>query len=157
MNSGAEQGSVRRGEFFALRFPLWRGFFSGAYHSCRQLKAGRIGEEVGDAGQRLVSLSRRGQERLCPPAPHRCGRPFRRARRHLTAFAAFSPGGHAALSGSWDVTRNLRDVSTGRVRRTFTGHSEEMWSLAFSPGGRTVLSGSEDKTIKLWDLGDIDR
>jgi WD40 repeat protein len=35
---------------------------------------------------------------------------------------------------------------------TFTGHLEEVWSVAFSPDGQTLASGSGDRTIKLWNL-----
>jgi len=36
--------------------------------------------------------------------------------------------------------------------RTFTGHSDYVWSVAFSPDGQWALSGSYDDTLKLWDV-----
>ena len=35
---------------------------------------------------------------------------------------------------------------------TFTGHGNQVHSVAYSPDGRTALSGSCDHTLKLWDL-----
>jgi WD40 repeat protein len=63
---------------------------------------------------------------------------------------AFTPDGRGALSGD-DRTLQLWDVATGRVVRTFKGHSAAVNSVAFSPDGLSVLSGSDDNTIKLWD------
>jgi len=34
----------------------------------------------------------------------------------------------------------------------FTGHTDEVTSVAFAPDGRTLASGSPDQTIKLWDV-----
>ena len=64
----------------------------------------------------------------------------------------FSPDGRTALSGSDDKTLKLWDLATGKEIRTFTGHTNSVYSVAFSPDGRTALSGSDDKTLKLWDL-----
>jgi WD40 repeat protein len=63
---------------------------------------------------------------------------------------AFSPTGDYALSGSGDKTLKLWDVSTGQLIRTFSGHTNVVWSVAFSPSGDYALSGSADNTMKLW-------
>jgi WD40 repeat protein len=65
---------------------------------------------------------------------------------------AFSPDGRQALSDSLDDTLKLWDLASGRVIRTFSGHSSIVMSVAFSPDGRQVLSGSGDRTLTLWDV-----
>src|SRR5262249_37921317 len=44
------------------------------------------------------------------------------------------------------------DVTTGKLLRTFEGHSLEVNSVDFSSDGRRALSGSDDNTLKLWDV-----
>jgi WD40 repeat protein len=44
------------------------------------------------------------------------------------------------------------EMSTGKVRRRFSGHRSFVVPFAFSPDGRTLLTGSQDTTILVWDL-----
>ena len=41
---------------------------------------------------------------------------------------------------------------TGEHKRTLTGHTESVRSVAFSPDGNTLASGSFDGTVRLWEL-----
>ena len=66
-------------------------------------------------------------------------------------FVRFSPGGARIASGSDDHKIRLWDAASGRLLRTFEGHSGSVWSVAFSPDGARIASASEDDTIKLWD------
>ena len=63
---------------------------------------------------------------------------------------AFSPDGQTLVSGSQDQTIKLWDLDTGKLLRTFTGHTGAIWSVALSNG--QLASGSSDNTIKFWDL-----
>jgi WD40 repeat protein len=64
----------------------------------------------------------------------------------------FSPDGQFILSGSYDNTIKLWEVSTGQEIRTFVGHSHYVNAIALSPDSQFVLSGSADQTLKLWEL-----
>jgi WD40 repeat protein len=67
--------------------------------------------------------------------------------------ALFLPDGIRVLSVTPDpLTIQLWNVKTGRILRTFTGHSAIVSSLAISSDGALALSGSHDRSMKLWNL-----
>jgi WD40 repeat protein len=66
--------------------------------------------------------------------------------------AAISHDGKYAVSGSWDHTLKVWDLSSGDVIHTLEGHDGGVLAVAISPDGNTAVSGSNDKTLKVWDL-----
>jgi len=65
---------------------------------------------------------------------------------------AFSPDGKTIASAHNDSTIHLWDVKTGRLIRSFTGHTGHVPVIVFSPDGKTLAGGSPDQTVKLWDV-----
>jgi len=77
---------------------------------------------------------------------------------------AFSPDGKIVASGSDDesiktwnpgsreASESLkqRELVSGRIAKTLTGHTEAVNAVAFSPDGQTLASGSRDNTVRLW-------
>lgn len=82
-----------------------------------------------------------------------CGRPLRalKGHSHFVSDVVISSDGQYALSGSWDGTLRLWEISTGKTSRRFVGHTKDVLSVAFSADNRQIVSGSRDKTIKLWN------
>lgn len=74
-----------------------------------------------------------------------------RGHSHFVSDVVMSSDGQFALSGSWDHTLRLWDLSTGATTRRFVGHTKDVLSVAFSADNRQIVSGSRDKTIKLWN------
>ena len=56
------------------------------------------------------------------------------------------------MSGSYDETVKVWDVTSGECLQTLEGHFNFVKSVSFSPDGTKVASGSFDKTVKLWDV-----
>lgn len=70
---------------------------------------------------------------------------------HFVSDVVMSSDGQFALSGSWDKTLRLWDLSMSKTTRMFKGHTKDVMSVAFSADNRQIVSGSRDKTIKLWN------
>jgi len=70
---------------------------------------------------------------------------------HFVQDVIISSDGQFALSGSWDGTLRLWNLTTGQTSRRFEGHSKDVLSVAFSSDNRQIVSGSRDKSIKLWN------
>lgn len=70
---------------------------------------------------------------------------------HYVSDVSLSSDGKYALSGSWDKSLRLWDLTTGQTTRRFASHTKDVLSVSFSPDNRQIVSGSRDRTIKLWN------
>ena len=64
---------------------------------------------------------------------------------------AFNPDGKSIMVCD-NETVILFDLDSGKLLRTFIGHSECITSAVFSPNGQYILTGSIDKKVILWDV-----
>ncbi|CAG8492194.1 14791_t:CDS:10 [Funneliformis mosseae] len=64
----------------------------------------------------------------------------------------FSPDGKYLATGAEDKQIRIWDIHTQTIRKFFTGHEQDIYSLDFSRDGRFIVSGSGDKTARVWDM-----
>lgn len=71
----------------------------------------------------------------------------------VTSVAISSnPNGVTLVSGSFDTTLKLWNLTTVKEIATLEGNAGSVHSVATSPDGSIVASGNGDNTIKLWNL-----
>ena len=54
------------------------------------------------------------------------------------------------VSGSYNDTVKIWDVSSGTLLKTLTVHGDGILECNFSHCGTLIVSGSDDKTIRVW-------
>ena len=52
------------------------------------------------------------------------------------------------------VSFQIWEIKSRRIRSTFEGHTQEIYSLDFSRDGMLIVSGSGDRTARIWNLSD---
>lgn len=69
--------------------------------------------------------------------------------------AVFSPDGKTVAAAGFHMDKlvKLVDVSSGKILRTFPGHSQiETYAVAFSPDGKLLASACRDHEILVWEV-----
>lgn len=44
------------------------------------------------------------------------------------------------------------DIKSKKIRHTFAGHDQDIYSLDFARNGKHIASGSGDRTVRVWDI-----
>jgi WD40 repeat protein len=66
---------------------------------------------------------------------------------------AFSgDGSQVLLEDHGDKSLKMLDAATGRLLRTFAGHTGIITDFALSHDGTRALTSSTDRTVKLWEV-----
>jgi WD40 repeat protein len=69
----------------------------------------------------------------------------------------FSPDGKMLASGAADKMARVIDLSTGKLVRSFEGHTHHVLGVTWSADGRTLATAGADGVVKIWDVTTGDR
>ncbi len=74
--------------------------------------------------------------------------------RHFDKVSAMmiAPDGKTLISGGWDRTIKIWDLTTNSLRRTLRGHTAPIKVVTLSPDGQMLASADSDRVIKVWDV-----
>src|SRR5579859_6619579 len=92
-----------------------------------------------------------------PPSPSHVLTPqrlYRLQHKDRVTSLSWSPDSRHFVSGSWDTTVKIWDVTTGMQVLSYNGpdtHKDNVTSVAWSFDGSHIASGSWDNAIKIWD------
>lgn len=64
----------------------------------------------------------------------------------------FSPDGKFLASGASDKFVRVTDLSTGKLVKSFEGHTHHVLGVSWKADGRTLVSSGADNVIKVWDF-----
>jgi WD40 repeat protein len=105
------------------------------------------GAELYKLGDDTVSLPASGGSQDVQPTDSR-------ALGHTTwvSSVAVTPDGKHAVSGSWDHTLRVWDLSNGRELHVLSGHTKGITAVAITQDGRHAVSTSDDDTVKVWNI-----
>ena len=81
---------------------------------------------------------------------HQVGQPF--VGHTESVSIAFSPDGKSILSGSYDETLRVWDLSGNQIGLPFQKYETHISSVAFSPDGKMFVTGCGN-TLRLWRYG----
>ncbi|TAF39322.1 MAG: CHAT domain-containing protein, partial [Oscillatoriales cyanobacterium] len=70
----------------------------------------------------------------------------------IICCVAISPDGKTVAASGLQQPIQLWNTENGRLLRTFTEHSDSVYTLAFSPDGETLASGGGDNRIRIWNF-----
>jgi WD40 repeat protein/serine/threonine protein kinase len=142
----ADAGSAsRQGSLLVAHIELESGDAEGAIRILEQL------EEIDKQRAEVKELLILAQGKLL-----NSGRPIRRFKGHrkLISSVCLSVDERYAMSGSWDYTLRLWDISSGSCLRTYEGHTDCVKSVCLSHDGQYAFSGGDDNAIRLWNVAD---
>lgn len=100
---------------------------------------------------RRASPKRRRLESAQTRPPWYCAHIFKHHQDVVSAIA-LSPDDRYLVSGSYDTTVRIWQLSTGRQFRILNGHTAPVYCVAISPDNRWLASGDEAGVIRLWNL-----
>lgn len=72
----------------------------------------------------------------------------------IISSMATSPDGLMVVSGSWDNTAKIWELSTGLLLHELKAHKATITSVAYSANGQWIVTGSKDSTLCLWKAAD---
>lgn len=63
----------------------------------------------------------------------------------------FSPDGKLIASGGADKQLRISDIGTGKLLKTFEGHTHHVLGVSWRADGRVLVSSGADNAVKVWD------
>ena len=101
--------------------------------------------------------SRDGEVKLWDVATGQLAKEFLRVHSDAVFSLDFSPDGKLLASGAGDKMARITDVGTGKIVRTFEGHTHHILGVTWSPDGRTLATAGAEGMVKVWDFTTGDR
>jgi WD40 repeat protein len=63
----------------------------------------------------------------------------------------FSPDGKLIASGGADKQLRISEIASGKLLKTFEGHTHHVMGVSWRADGRVLVSSGADNAVKVWD------